>query len=321
MPRVYGEPIGRPKRRGEAAPLVQHTFFPAEALRRQRRLKQVTWCLIGKHLDDMRRYFSHGQEGLYWYDQTPKTLLELFGGDLDRRNLYILLLASTSPLENIRQNTKLALKALKLFDIFGMQEKVFRKAFRFDAHFFNIMRAFRSEPLQGPKVTSFAKNLFGPEYYPDGANVVTVDRWMMRAARGMCTEVLDPREDAPNDPEYRCVEKAVQRLAGEAGVQPRQYQAAVWVGIKKQCGDPRDLADPFESELRRMLHSGQSEFDFEAPVPEVSDDPFEGFVPPEDLEGEVMGENPEEVDLVQTNEELTARLLDPGSHGEYVLQP
>jgi hypothetical protein len=315
MPRYYEEPIGKPKKRGAPAPYAQGMLFSPEDVKQQRRLKTVTWCMVGSKLDDFRRYFSLGQEGLHWYDHTPKVILELFGGDVDRTELYIYLLAATSPTMGVRQNSRIALKTLKMFDRYGVDEQVFRKAFKFDAHFFNVMRALRKEMIQGRKVTSFAKNLLGPSYFPDAADAVTVDRWMMRIARGLCTEILTKEEDAPSAPEYRCVERAVRKLAAEVGVEPRQYQAAAWVGIKKTCGDPADTENPFEIELRRLLDTRQSEFDFDAPMEPVDmdNDPFADFVPGS-LEGEVMGYNPE-----LSPDELTARILDPGEFDEYVI--
>lgn len=318
--RDYYLPIGKPRRRGEEAPLRQHLFFPGEKLKKQRKLKTVTWCEIQSRLADFRKYFQAGQDGLDWYDRTPQVMLDLFGGDVARRDLFILLLASTSPLEDIRSNVRLALKALKLFDAFGVDEKVFRKAFRFEAHRKNILRALRGEPLSGPKVTAFAKNLFGPAYYPDAADAVTVDRWMVRAARGVCIPDVsyDPEDDAPTEPEYRCIERAIRKLAVESNVQPRQYQAAVWVGIKRRCGSPEDTVEPFEVELRRKLQSGQSEFDFDAPVDDLPEDPLAGLEPDYEDPYGVAEEQRVESENPPLRAEISRRVLDDGG-GEYIL--
>ncbi len=274
----------------------QYMFGTPAKKRATYKRKLVTWCLVNQRLDWFRQYFYDGQEGLHWYDETPLRILSLFGGDIDRTMLYLKLLASTSPLENIESNVRLALKALKLFDRYGADEKKIGRVFRFDAHYCNIMRSLTGLPLSGPKVSAFYKNLVGPyptwkygeteiklpEFYPEAADAVTVDRWMMRVAKGICTDLDDPRDDAPSGPEYECVTRAVRKLATEAAVQPRQYQAAVWVGVKKRCGSPADRADPFEVAVERTLSSGQNEFDFDAPEPALAQlevDPLGGLVP------------------------------------------
>ena len=227
--------------------------------------KVWTACLRAKVKEEFKYYFERGQSGLYWYDNTPMRILELFDGDVARTTLYITLLAATSPLESIKQNVRLAWRALKLYDEVGVDEPTFKRAFRFEAHRLNVLRALRGEPISGPKVTSFLKNLLGPTVYPDAAEAVTVDRWMVRAAHGICGTPAGwtAEDDAPSPAEYRCIEELVRRLAREAGVEPRQYQAAVWVGIKNECGSEYDIADPFEVELERLIRSGQQRFEFE----------------------------------------------------------
>lgn len=274
--------------------------------RAERKKKVVTWCLMSSRLNDFRRYYRHGEDAKDWYGQTYATILELFNHDQARTDLFILLLAATSPLEDIKSNVRLALYALKLYDAHGADEKIFKKAFRFQAHRDNIMRSFRGEPLRGPKVSTFAKNLFGPNRYPDAADVCTVDRWMMRAAKGICGEPIDPGDDAPSLPEYRCIQKAIQKLAAEEGVETRQYQAGVWAGIKRLCGDPRDTVSPFEVALRQKFQDGQSEFDFGV----TPDEMFAGVAPmPEDA-----------LDVYGREDNPPDEILDTGG-GEYEFYP
>lgn len=231
-----------------------------------------TGCFVKRVKKDFEHYFTVGQYGLHWYDNTPREILRIFIGDVPRATLYIALLAATSPQTSIKDNVRRAWKALKLFDEVGLDECTFFKNIKFPSHLLNVLRALRGEPLSGPKVTAFLKNLLGPSVYPDAANAVTVDLWMMRAVHGICgiPEGYDKSDDAPAPAEYRCVEDLVRQLAALRGVEPRQYQAAVWVGIKTDCGNPDDVADPFEVELQRLMDefNAQGRFEFS------DDEPF-----------------------------------------------
>lgn len=269
--------------------LYQGTLFEIEKPKLARKKKKLTWCSIKHRLDTVRAFYELGIEGSKWYDATFGVINEIFGRNRERTVLFIKFLAATSPLNGIVDNVNLALKAMTLFETFGIADTQIRKLkctekehrngcrdvhfkdwtiwereFEFDAHRYNLIRIMRGEPLSGPKVTAFEANLMGD---PDS---VTVDRWMMRAfndstqlVNGRCEHAAyKDTDDAPSEPDYRCIEDAVRKLAYEAGVQPRQYQAAVWVGIKMLCGNPEDTADPFHSVLERVYHSPQLKFDF-----------------------------------------------------------
>jgi hypothetical protein len=309
------------KSRETGESVYQGTLFDVEKPKLPRKRKEVTWCLREQHLSRLRRYFKLGQDGLHWYDSTYPEIVEFFNNDVPRANTFVYLLAATSPLCNIRENIKRALKALYAVEHYGATITVVKQYVDFPAHQLNVLRAVRGEPLEGPKVTAFAKNLFGPDFrdesgnikFPDAADVVTVDRWVMRAVMGNCPK-LDGSgsedDDAPTGPQYRCIEDAVRKLAYEAGVQPRQYQAAIWVGIKRECGDEEvDTTNPFNVELRTVADkiSQQKRFDFDFD-PEFSE--FE-----RGLESVIFYEGRRNPDRT---EELMARILDTGD-GEFIL--
>lgn len=302
--------------------LGQELFFPEPAKGAGGRpQKRVTWCLVQKRKDDFEMYFELGQSGMYWYDNTPLRILELFGGDRDRAALFMTLLAATSPLQNIKTNVKKAHYALRLYDQVGINQTKFEKAFKFEAHQKNVLRALRGEPLSGPKVTAFLQNLFGPEVYPDAERAVTVDRWMYRAALGICREQIDRRQEnlietGPSSPDIRCIARLVQQLADARYVEPRQYQAAVWVGIKSECGSPEDTADPFETELEKILTTGQSEFAWPVGGLGVELPPLE--------DDHIPFNNPGDDDItddltLRENRFLSSRELDPGD-GQWEIQ-
>jgi hypothetical protein len=302
----------------------QGTLFDIERPKLPRKLKQVTWCMRDTHLNRLRHYYQKGIGGKHWYDTTYPSIVDFFNGNVERANLFVYLLASTSPLTNIRENIQRALHALQVGEQFGATATVFEEHIPFEAHRLNVLRSFRGEPLSGPKVTNFAKNLFGPEFrdksgkvaFPDAADAVTVDRWVMRAVQGICNpEDASIKDDAPTEPQYRCIEDAIKKLAYAEGVQPRQYQAAVWVGIKIECGDMNDTTNPFDVELRSVADkiSNQQRFDFDFD-PEYNS--FEkGLEAVVFYEGRRGKKNPPEA-LIQIEEDV----LDPGMNGEYILE-
>ncbi len=207
-------------------------------------------------------YFDAGQAGLNWYEETPLRVMELFNGDRARTNLFIGFLAATSPLRNIWRNTQLALRALKQYD--NCRSSHYSQCFDLDMpnHVTNAIRVAEGTPLSGPKVSAFFRNLTEP--YDKDSGEVTVDTWMLRAfgLRGSSTKE-EQKSGAPSPAEYLAVQKKVQELAQEAGVLPRQFQAAVWVGIKILEGDPSDTADPFELALFKQLEAEAQQQVFE----------------------------------------------------------
>ncbi|NDQ57359.1 MAG: hypothetical protein GZ088_09840 [Acidipila sp.] len=277
-----GKYLAKPSSPKTGVPFHQHTMFEVDDKPvLQRKKKVATWCAKPLRLDLARKFFELGQEGLTWYDDTAAVIFEMMGRNQDRTTLYIKFLAATSPLTPVIDNVRLANHALELYDAFGLadtkirvlkdaplsQRTIWEREFQFDAHRFNLIRIVRGEKIEGPKVNAFQDNLLGdPEQ-------VTVDRWMMRIfndstdmVNGKCVHdsYNDKKEDAPSPPEYRCIQSAIQDLAYKAGVQPRQYQAATWVGIKKMCGDPSDTIEPFHVILERIRKSPQLKFDFPA---------------------------------------------------------
>jgi hypothetical protein len=173
--------------------------------------------------------YRKGASHQEWYDKTWQELEGTFGPDAD---MFAKILAATSPNTTTDSNVTLALKA------YGQ----WKSGASFDGYLpvakANLERAIAGTPMRGPKVSNFYKNLAGD---PDA---VTVDRWMMRA--------FGLRGQAPTESQYKFIETTIRRQAKEIGVEPRQYQAAVWVGMKKEAPIPGNL-DPLEVILRERL--------------------------------------------------------------------
>lgn len=213
--------------------------------------------LDAEMMDRIDRFYNAGIKRLKgaesWYDDTLFNIQNIMavyddsGEDSDQlAYLFIDLLAATSPQTNIIRNTFLTSQ------IFGfINEAILCKMpMKFEAHLNNVCRALLGLPLSGQKVLSFQANLLGDQ------NAVTVDTWMMR--------VFNKDSDAPTPKEYEELTAATRRVAKKYGVAPAQMQAALWVGIKAEEGDPNDTPEPFENTLARFkVHQeAQGQIDF-----------------------------------------------------------
>jgi hypothetical protein len=69
---------------------------------------------------------------------------------------------------------------------------------------------------------------------------------------------------------YEILADAIRDLAYEKGVEPRQYQAAVWTGIKKEQGSRGQTADPFDVLMEKFWEDfAQACFKPHVKIPEV----------------------------------------------------
>ena len=209
-------------------------------------------------LDKIRGYFNAGLEGANWYNDIYGVLVGYFGEE--NAITFAKLLAATSPRQDVVRNMKLAIAAFGKY-ILELKQQIGQKAedptfqqglkARLGTAFMrtlvpNIMRAMGvgeaelKAELSGSKVNNFSKALAGDP------NAVTMDIWMARAMGLTSPAPFDNAED------YEVFANAVRDLAREAGVQPRQYQAAVWAGVRKEWGESRSGAS-FDVLIKNML--------------------------------------------------------------------
>lgn len=148
---------------------------------------------------DLRRYGG-------WYARIEQVIRERYGDDAD---LFIDLLAATSPRMHVRKNWRVAVQIYKAW-------KAGRTCLEgvMKSHHPNVLRALRREPLSGEKVRRFAGNLRG-----DGDSV-TIDVWVCRALG------IDPHSLTAS--RYAELESALQTAAHRHGVKPCEFQAALW---------------------------------------------------------------------------------------------
>lgn len=208
--------------------------------------------------DNMMMYFSEGEDLKDWYTNTYPELEKIFSvngvPDHNKVALMIDLLAATSPRYTIKMNVERALFLMEAIE----NGWIATVKINFEAHMGNVCRAILGLPLSGPKVRAFQANLWGK------SDAVTIDTWMMKA--------LGMTRQAPDAAEYSELSNVVREMASRVGVTPAQFQAAVWVGIKRLTGDEADTAEPFENILgtAKAELDNQKRFNFEEMKEEFS---------------------------------------------------
>ncbi len=106
----------------------------------------------------------------HWYRDCSNALYKKYG---QNTNLFIDLLAATSPRKNIKANFKLANRIFhRHMNNLSIEYSQLLPAARK-----NVGRAILRQELSGNKVRAFAQNLKG------NLNVVTIDVWMLRYYR------------------------------------------------------------------------------------------------------------------------------------------
>lgn len=141
-----------------------------------------------------------------WYCRVGEAIRKRFGVDAE---LFIDLLAATSPRNRVRKNWR---TAIRIYQAYQHGEDFLVGVMK--SHRPNVWRALRREPLSGDKVRRFAENLKG------NTDAVTIDVWICRAL-GIDHNRLDKGT-------YEKTERLLRLASYRAGCTPCEYQAALW---------------------------------------------------------------------------------------------
>lgn len=155
-----------------------------------------------------------------WYADCENAIRKEFGYDAD---LFIDILAATSPRKQITANWRLAMRVYHVWKSnwkSDMNQKNLM-AGTLPAHRNNIIRALKRKPLSGNKVQAFAANLKGDMY------AVTIDVWICRYFN--VKETLTNRK-------YNELAQQIRTIAGSLGFKPAEYQAIIWCEAIKAAG-------------------------------------------------------------------------------------
>jgi len=195
-------------------------------------------------------FVETGKGDAEWYN-TGDELNKYFGEDAP---MVAKLIAATSNNSTVKSNLTLALKAYAQHKanpeapIEGIMRSLLPA----------VDRARTGQDLGGRKVDNFAKALMGDP------NAVVVDRWMMRA--------WGFKGDVPTPAQYDIIEHGIKELAQRHQMEPRQVQAAIWFGVKKEAEAGRNRPDSpaYGTILNGMFGQG-------APVQETLQEGLQGF--------------------------------------------
>lgn len=194
-----------------------------------------------------------GRAGQMWYERSSRAFDALLDAGGERlkpadKEKFLNFVAALSPVQPVRQNLIMALDLWNKWDKAGRPEdgkwiqrwernkkgemtkiygynkssKIYQtvgKGVDLKSRLNNAIRALQGEPMSGPKVSSFTKNL------GEDVNRVTNDTWMAVLAG------QDPnRINTPSI--YHAMSAKVREAADSEGIDPRQAQAAAWSFIK-----------------------------------------------------------------------------------------
>ena len=161
---------------------------------------------------------------LTWYEDATRLIQELYG---EQWQLFVDLLASTSPRQQVKRNWRIADAVLKAYLNRETKPKFFGDLLGgnqiLPVHRNNIVRALQRKPISGQKVWRFAENLKG------NLNVVTIDVWICRAYG------IDDKKDL-TPTMYRRLENRIIRDAKHCNATPAGYQAVLWSAIRRLSG-------------------------------------------------------------------------------------
>ena len=196
-------------------------------------------------------YFEAGYSKRQWYTKTYDGIEALFGEDTE---LFIKILAATSPVQSVTGNLTCALRALEIMrkgDVntrypFANVEDSLQANFM-KSHSDNLIRVYHGEEIHGPKVLAFQRALLG-----DWDQIV-IDRWMLRAygyvATGHVTIAIKEHIE-------RSIRRRVTRWNNHnlEQITASECQAAIWFGVKSEL-DTKPGRDnrPFEVQLGELL--------------------------------------------------------------------
>lgn len=158
------------------------------------------------------------QQSKSWYDNSYQRLKICYGQNTE---LFINLLAVTSPRNSVKRNLALADKALtyylqgKTIDFsFGLASKQIEN---------NVNKVLQNKSFGGQKVNAFAKALLGDK------KQIVIDSWMMKA--------FNLKRIAPNTNDIKHIKTIINKIAAETNLEPAEVQACLWSYAKNELND------------------------------------------------------------------------------------
>ena len=183
-----------------------------------------------------------------WYTDSKAAILEHM--DEPAAQVFIDLLAATSPRNSVKQNLVYAFQAFEAYMndssayingsltdhlTFGLANKGIQK---------NVKRVFEYKPIKGAKVYPFAEALKGD------LDQVVIDSWMLK--------VFNVKRSAPTPADRECITKLINKLADQTNLKPAEVQACLWAYAKTELNDtPFKEANDFSYYLKQSDFYGK----------------------------------------------------------------
>lgn len=156
-----------------------------------------------------------------WYGDATMLIKELYG---DNWQLFVDLLASTSPRQSVKRNWRQSAAILAAYIDRDIKPKRFGDMLGdvMASHLNNVVRSLAGRPISGPKVSRFAENLKG------NLDVVTIDTWICKAYgidhKALTTSV------------YNRLESRISADGKRQGLDAANWQAVIWFAVRRLAG-------------------------------------------------------------------------------------
>jgi hypothetical protein len=168
-----------------------------------------------KYLKDRTIYYIEQKD---WYRQSYKAIKNKYGQNTD---LFIKLLAATSPRNTVKRNLFLANKTLTY--ILDNKPIDFSYGIANKAILNNVNRIIANKPINGPKVRAFSLALSGD------ADQVVIDSWMLKAFN------IKRQAPTPNDRVH--IKTIINKLSDQTNLKPCEIQACLWSYAKNELNN------------------------------------------------------------------------------------
>ncbi len=192
--------------------------------------------------DAIAKYLWLGRGDQHWYADTEKVIIELFG----KEELWLVsqLLAATSIHSTLKSNIHQFKKALHQIKT-GQEIKGYLPVV-----LSQVVQVRDGIGLTGRKINNFAKAMAGDR------DAVVVDIWICRAFgqdRKYTRKASGtPLNGGPTENQYSTIEAWIQKNAREMGLQPREFCAMIWSGVR-QIATGRNNTTRYEGYLKQVF--------------------------------------------------------------------
>lgn len=199
----------------------------------------------------LRKYVQEGLAGRFWYEDSAKAVMQIVGGDVQKAEKFIQLLAIYSPNSNVWVNTLQAVRAYTHWAAGRPEEEFKVGSGRADEKAKDVL--YRDIAWEGRKTNSFYLKLMhwivenhpnevsklnlDPSFITSLSKPATIDVWMGRAFDYNVAAFANDKGTG----KYSFAENELRRMTaelnsklepGEERWTPHQVQAAIWTALK-----------------------------------------------------------------------------------------